>query len=85
MALSSEGEAVCRNATLLGTAAVTADPDRMDRASGWIFDRYADDDDGGDDRDPSVDPDATAWTDGGVPADSALVVVRVGSASWHVN
>jgi len=33
------------NVTLLGRASVTEDPDRIDWASGWIYDRYENDED----------------------------------------
>ena len=33
------------NVTLLGSATITEDPDRIDWASGWIYDRYENDED----------------------------------------
>jgi len=33
------------NVTLLGRATITEDPDRIDWASGWIYDRYENDED----------------------------------------
>lgn len=70
------------NVTLLGRATVSDDTDRMDWASGWIYDRYEDD---GDDGDPAADE---TGTDGGESVDEtaeyALVEVEVGSVSWNV-
>lgn len=71
------------NVTLLGRATVSDDPDRMDWASGWIYDAYEDEDGA---EDAGADDDVQA--DGGASADGnedyALVEVAIGSASWNV-
>lgn len=56
--------------TMLGTATVSDDPDRMAWAEEWVFDAYDDD---------AADPDAE--TDGG---EYALVEIAIGSVSWSV-
>lgn len=76
------------NVTLLGRATVRDDPDRIDWASGWIYDKYDEDvaEDNGDDGDV-VDSDDDAQTDGGESdeaEDYALVEVTIGSVSWNV-
>lgn len=88
VALSIEaatGGDVAWNATLLGRAKIKEDPDRMDWASGWIYDKYNDTDDPAhDDAEPS---DEDLQSDGGETATSdteyALVEVTVGSVSWN--
>jgi hypothetical protein len=76
------------NVTLLGRATVRDDPDRIDWASGWIYDKYDDEEETGDD---SVDSENGSQTDGGGSDDAeeeeedyALVEVTIGSASWNV-
>jgi general stress protein 26 len=93
VALSIEdarGGDVAWNVTLLGRATVSDDPDRMDWARGWIYDRY---DGADDDESPDVgdEPGSEPRTDGGESTDEdveevdyALVEVEVGSASWNV-
>lgn len=84
VALSIEdarGGDVAWNVTLLGRATVSDDPDRIDWASGWIYEKY--DDETGDDGTDDV-----ARTDGEesdeAEEDYALVEVTIGSASWNV-
>lgn len=88
------------NVTLLGRARVHDDPDRIERASDWIYDKYETGDGTGDDAardDGSETPDdGTGGSDaageegtGGSDAsdgeeDYALVEVRVGSTAWNV-
>ncbi|MFB6108892.1 MAG: pyridoxamine 5'-phosphate oxidase family protein [Haloplanus sp.] len=76
--------------TLLGTARVSDDPERMAEASGWIYDAYdgeaeteeeradadgdGQEDDGGDEEGDELDADG----------EYALVEIEVGSASWSV-
>ena len=90
VALSIEdarGGDVAWNVTLLGRATVDDDPERMDWARGWIYDRYDD---------ASVESDEPSGTgeagdepraDGGESTDGeydyALVEVEVGSVSWN--
>jgi nitroimidazol reductase NimA-like FMN-containing flavoprotein (pyridoxamine 5'-phosphate oxidase superfamily) len=50
------------NVTLLGRASITEDPDRIDWASGWIFDRYENDEDDENDSE-SGDPSEEAADD----------------------
>ena len=93
VALSIEdarGGDVAWNVTLLGRATVSDDPDRMDWARGWIYEKY-DDADADDPSGPQDDPDGETRTDGGESTDEdaeeydyALVEVEVGSASWNV-
>jgi hypothetical protein len=78
------------NVTLLGRATVSDDPDRIDWASGWIYDKYDDEEVAGDDGtdDDAVDSDDDTQSDGGESdedgEDYALVEVTIGSASWNV-
>lgn len=60
--------------TMLGTATVSDDPERMAWAEEWVYDAY---DDG------ATDPDADARTDGGED-EYALVEVEIGSVAWSV-
>lgn len=80
----ASGGDVAWNVTLLGTATVVDDPERIERASDWIYDAY-DGDDGS--VGPDEEPDERR-ADGGESAggeyEYALVEVEVGSASWNV-
>lgn len=74
----ARGGDVAWNATLLGRATVSDDPERLEWARGWIYEKYD-------------DPDDEARTDGGEQPeeddyeyDYALVEVEIGSASWNV-
>lgn len=72
---------VAWNVTLLGRATIREDPDRMDWASGWIYDKYNDTDEPTHDDD--ADPiDRDLQSDGG-EAEYALVEVTVGSVAWN--
>lgn len=92
VALSIEdarGGDVAWNVTMLGRATVTDEPERMDWARGWIYDRY-------DDADADIDESSGTHeggadeprADGGDSTDEeydyALVEVEVGSVSWNV-
>lgn len=86
----ARGGDVAWNVTLLGRATVSDDPDRMDWARGWIYDRY-DDADADESSDPHDGSGSESRTDGGEStdedveeADYALVEVEVGSVSWNV-
>ncbi|MFB6079451.1 MAG: pyridoxamine 5'-phosphate oxidase family protein [Haloferacaceae archaeon] len=72
---------VAWNVTLLGTATVSDDPDRIEWASGWIYDRYEDAADAAD-----ADESTGSRADGGEADEGerayALVEIEVGSASW---
>jgi general stress protein 26 len=90
---ASDGD-VDWNVTLLGTATVIDDPDRIDRASGWIYDKYEEGDEdgegsadegGGDGEDGNADDESRGGgsTDGKEDeGEYALVEIEVGSASW---
>lgn len=72
------------NVSLRGTATIRDDPDRIDWASGWIYDKYK-----ADDEIPSdEDPDSTQQTDGGESSeeqrDAALIEVTIGSSSANI-
>jgi hypothetical protein len=92
VALSIEeavGGDVSWNVTLLGRATVSDDPERIDWASEWIYDKYDEeqsDRDGSDRSEDVTDIDDAAHTDGGEPNESesgyALVEVEIGSATW---
>lgn len=94
VALSIEdarGGDVAWNVTLLGRATVRTDPERIDWASGWIYDKYDDNEADRSEPMPDDEPDGLdgdRQTDGGESTggdeDYALVEVTVGSASWHV-
>lgn len=74
------------NVTLLGRARVVDDPDRIDWASGWIYDRYDGDSSDGDDlTDDRAEPDGgtEAGADDDGP-DYALVEVDIGSTASNV-
>ena len=83
------------NVTLLGRASITEDPDRIDWASGWIYDRYENDEDDENEsasEDPSgeADEDFEQAEDDPEEADEdldegyALVEVKIGSATSYV-
>lgn len=87
------------NVTLLGRATVTTDPERIEWAEGWVYDRYeapeAEDDDDADSGGDGDSEEATAEDAGGNDADDesgpeaedweyALVEVRIGSTSLAV-
>lgn len=79
----ANGGDVAWNVTLLGKATVREEPDRIEWASEWIYEKYESeetgrDDDGADE--PEVD--AGEIPDGG--AEYALIEVTVGSTAWHV-
>ena len=73
----ARGGDVAWNVTLLGRATVNDDPERVEWARGWIYDRY-------DDSDDEARTDGGESTDEGDDYDYALVEVEVGSASWNV-
>ncbi len=83
------GGSVNWNVSLLGTATVSDDPDRMDWARGWIFDAYGDDDET-ETQTETERTDEQVQSDGSGAADTesesgyALVEVTVGSVSWNV-
>lgn len=68
------------NVTLRGTATVRDDPDRIEWASDWIYDKY--------DADDERESDGTQETDGGESSeeqeDAALIEVEIGSGSANV-
>lgn len=73
------------NVTLLGTATVRDDRDRIDWASEWIYDKYDDSDAEEDDGSVGADEDDEAHDAGGAsdaPDGYALVEVDIGSATW---
>lgn len=93
VALSIEeavGGDVSWNVTLLGTATVRDDRERIDWASGWIYDRYDGEESDTDERDGSdtsagEDDEAEARSDGGESDASEsgyLVEVEIGSVTW---
>lgn len=67
------------NVTVRGTATVREDPDRIERASEWIYDKYDADDE---------ESDETRETDGGEfgeeQPEAALIEVEIGSGSANV-
>lgn len=80
------------NVTLLGMATVRDDPERIEWASDWIYDKYDGDAGEGDVAEddgttPADEQDDTPETDGGESAEEgrhyALVEVRFGSASMN--
>lgn len=77
------------NVTLLGTATIRDDPDRIERASDWIYEMYDDEETAnGGERPSDGGRDTTRRTDGGEPADErpnhALVEVEIGSCSANI-
>lgn len=94
----ARGGDVAWNVTLLGTATVNDDRERMDWASDWIFDRYGDETDGENVDGEEVGTDEGGETsengsddtrsDGGTSDDSegdyALLEIDIGSVSWNV-
>ena len=85
----ARGGDVAWNVTLLGRATVDDDPERMEWARGWIYDKYDDEEDAAESPAGSEDRDESR-TDGGESTDEeedydyALVEVEVGSVSWNV-
>lgn len=90
----ADGEDVAWNVTLLGRVTVSEDPDRIDWASEWIYDRY-DDADGNEDVEADEDADSdgergSGADDGsgnesdGPEGEYALVEIEIGSASYAV-
>jgi nitroimidazol reductase NimA-like FMN-containing flavoprotein (pyridoxamine 5'-phosphate oxidase superfamily) len=84
----ARGADVRWNVTLLGTATVTDDPDRLEWAEGWMYDRYERDDDAEEGSESGTIDEAEAQQvdeDEGGEDDAdgvyALVEVEVGSAA----
>lgn len=76
----ASGGDVAWNVTLLGRARVVDDPERIEWARGWIYERY--------DGDAAADGEESVETDGGNDDgddyDYALVEFEAGSAAWNV-
>ena len=68
---------VAWNVTLLGRARVVDDPERIEWARGWIYEKY--DDDGA-----TEGAETDGGTDGEGDSDYALVEFESGSAAWNV-